>query len=42
MNKLLKGGLAVACGAVAVEGLRRFVRSEPHPMKDPWERAPYR
>ncbi len=42
MNKLLKGGLAVACGAVAAEGLRRLMSSEPHPRKDPWERAPYR
>jgi NADH:quinone reductase (non-electrogenic) len=42
MNKLIKGGLAVACGAVAAEGLRRLVNSEPQPKYEPWERSPYK
>jgi NADH:ubiquinone reductase (H+-translocating) len=42
MNKLLKGSLAVVCGAVAVEGLRRLIYTEPQLKKDPGERAPYR
>ncbi len=41
MNKLLKGSLVVACGVVAVEGLRRLVYTEPQPRKDPGERVPY-
>jgi NADH dehydrogenase len=41
MNKLLKMGLAVACGAVAAEALRRFVYYEPQPKYEPWERSPY-
>lgn len=41
MNKFLKGSLAVVCGAVAVEGLRRLIYTEPQPKKDPGERAPY-
>ncbi len=42
MNKLLKGSLAVAGGAVATEVLRRVVRYEPQPKYDPWERRPFR
>jgi NADH dehydrogenase len=42
MNKLVKGGLAVACGAVATEVLRRVVHFKPRPKYDPWERGPYR
>jgi NADH dehydrogenase len=41
MNKLLKGGLAVAGGAAATEVLRRVVRYEPQPKYEPWERVPY-
>src|SRR5215207_6402141 len=42
MNKLVKGGLAVAGGAVAAEGLRRLMNSEPQPKYEPWERSPYK
>ncbi len=42
MNKVLKGGLAMACGAVAAEAVRRFVYAEPQPRYDPWERSPYK
>ncbi|MBD0358370.1 MAG: hypothetical protein ICV34_03865, partial [Rubrobacter sp.] len=42
MNKLVKGGLAVAGGAVAAEGLRRLINSEPQPKYEPWERSPYK
>ena len=42
MNKVLKGGLAMAFGAVAAEAVRRFVYSEPRPRYDPWERSPYK
>ena len=41
MNKLLKTGLAVGCGAVATEALRRIVYYEPEPKYYPWERPPY-
>ncbi len=41
MNKLAKGSLAVVCGVVAVEGLRRLIYREPQPREDPSERAPY-
>ena len=41
MNKLLKGSLAVAGGAVAAELLRRIVYYEPEPKYYPWERPPY-
>ena len=41
MNKLIKGSLAVAGGAVATEVLRRAVRYEPQPKYAPWERVPY-
>src|ERR687895_2123973 len=41
MNKLLKGGLAVAGGGVATEVLRRAIRYEPQPKYEPWERVPY-
>src|SRR5215212_3545923 len=41
MNKLLKGGLAVAGGAVATEVLRRAIRYEPQPKYEPWERVPF-
>ena len=42
MNRLLKGSLAVACGAVAAEAVRRLVVHEPRPKYDPWERSPYK
>ena len=42
MNRLLKGGLAVACGAVAAEAVRRMVYDEPRPKYDPWERRPFK
>src|SRR5215212_9435887 len=42
MNKLVKGGLAVAGGAVVAEGLRRLMNSEPQPKYEPWERSPYK
>lgn len=42
MNKLLKGSLAVACGAVAAESLRRLIVHEPQPKYEPWERSPYK
>ena len=42
MNKLLKGGLAVAFGAVAAEAVRRMVYYEPEPRYDPWERRPFK
>jgi NADH dehydrogenase len=42
MNKLLKGGLAMAGGAVATEVLRRMVTTRPQPKYDPWERDPFR
>ena len=41
MNKLLKGSLAIAGGAVAAEALRRLIYSEPQPKYYPWERPPY-
>ncbi len=41
MNRLLKGGLTVAGGAVASEVLRRVIRYEPQPKYEPWERVPY-
>jgi NADH dehydrogenase len=41
MNKLLKTGLAVGCGAAATEALRRIVYYEPQPKYYPWERPPY-
>src|SRR5215211_297027 len=41
MNKFLKASLVVACGAVAAEGLRRFLYQEPQPRYAPWERPPY-
>lgn len=41
MNKLLAGGLVVACGAVAAEALRRIVYAEPQPRYQPSERIPY-
>src|SRR3712207_5781133 len=41
MNKLLKGGLAVAGGAVASEVLRRVISFEPQPKYEPWERVPF-
>ena len=42
MNKLLKGSLAVAGGAVATEVLRRAIRYEPQPKYEPWERRPFK
>ena len=42
MNKVLKGGLAMACGAVAAEAVRRFMHSQPQHKYDPWERSPYK
>jgi NADH:ubiquinone reductase (H+-translocating) len=42
MNKLLKGSLAVACGAVVAEAVRRMVYYEPQPKYDPWERRPFK
>jgi heterodisulfide reductase subunit A-like polyferredoxin len=42
VNEVLKGGLAMACGAVAAEAVRRFVYAEPQPRYDPWERSPYK
>lgn len=42
MNKLLKGGLAVGGGAVALEALRRFLRGTHNPRYEAWERKPYR
>src|SRR3954452_2534903 len=42
MNKLVKGGLAVAGGAVVTEVLRRFIYSGPRFKYEPWERGPYR
>src|SRR5215216_3557982 len=42
MDRLLKASLAVACGAVAVGGLRRFLRQGSQPKYEPWERKPYR
>ena len=42
MNKLLKGGLAVAGGAVVSEVVRRAIRYEPQPKYEPWERRPYK
>src|SRR4028119_1742812 len=42
MNRLLKGGLAVACGAVAAEAVRRMVYDEPRPKYAPWERRPFK
>src|ERR671917_1438860 len=41
MNRFLKASLVVACGAVAAEGLRRFLYQEPQPRYAPWERPPY-
>src|SRR4028118_1641484 len=41
MNKLLKGGLAVAGGAVVTEVLRRLVSFQPQPKSEPWERVPF-
>src|SRR4028118_1676226 len=41
MNKLLKGGLAVAGGAVVTEVLRRLVSFQPRPKYEPWERVPF-
>ncbi len=41
MNKLLKGGLAVAGGAVVTEVLRRLVSFQPQPKYQPWERVPF-
>jgi NADH dehydrogenase len=41
MNKLLKVGLAVGCGAVAAEALRRVIYYEPQHKYYPWERPPY-
>ena len=42
MNRVLKGSLAVACGAVAAEGLRRLIVHEPQPKYEPCERSPYK
>lgn len=42
MNKLLKGGLAVGGGAIALESLRRVLKDTPSPRYEPWERKPYR
>ena len=41
MNRFFKASLVVACGAVAAEGLRRFLYQEPQPRYAPWERPPY-
>jgi len=38
---IAKRGLAVACGAVAAEAVRRIVYSGPNPRFEPSERAPY-
>jgi NADH dehydrogenase len=42
MNKLLKRGLAIGGGAVALETLRRVLTFRPDPRYEPWERPPYR
>ncbi len=42
MNKLLKRGLAIGGGAVALETLRRILTFKPDPRYEPWERPPYR
>ncbi len=41
MNKLLKGGLAVGGGALALGTLRRLLGYAPNPRYEPWERIPY-
>jgi NADH:ubiquinone reductase (H+-translocating) len=41
MNRLLKGGLAVACGGIAAGAVWRMLYHEPQPKYEPWERPPY-
>ena len=42
MNRILKGSLLIASGAIAAEGFRRIVYYEPQPKYYPWERPPFR
>ena len=42
MNRLARGALAVAGGAVALEAARRFISAGNGHRYQPWERAPYK
>jgi NADH dehydrogenase len=41
MNKLVKGGLAIGGGLLALEGVRRFIGASPNLRYEPWERPPF-